>query len=214
MAIRHDNARSDIAATLDGLPAFPRLQGKRICLRPPTADDADALFALFADPQVMRYWSRPPMTARAEAEGLIAEILAGFDQRTLFNWMVATRSDDALIGTCALFRIERRHRRAEIGYSLRSDQWGRGFAVESVSLMLDWAFRTLHLHRIEADIDPRNDGSRRLLERLGFASEGVLRERYFVGDEVSDTELFGLLAEDWRRPHGRSTRDTASAPNL
>jgi len=214
MAIRHDNARSDIAATLDGLPAFPRLQGKRICLRPPTADDADALFALFADPQVMRYWSRPPMTARAEAEGLIGEILAGFDQRTLFNWMVASRSDDALIGTCALFRIERRHRRAEIGYSLRSDQWGRGFAVESVSLMLDWAFRTLHLHRIEADIDPRNDGSRRLLERLGFASEGVLRERYFVGDEVSDTELFGLLAEDWRRPHGRSTRETASAQNL
>ena len=214
MAIRHENARSDIAATLDGLPAFPCLQGKRICLRPPTADDADALFALFADPQVMRYWSRPPMTARAEAEGLIGEILAGFDQRTLFNWMVVSRSDDALIGTCALFRIERRHRRAEIGYSLRSDQWGRGFAVESVSLMLDWAFRTLHLHRIEADIDPRNDGSRRLLERLGFASEGVLRERYFVGDEVSDTELFGLLAEDWRRPHGRSTRDTASAPNL
>ncbi len=202
MAIRHDNARSDIAATLDGLPAFPRLQGKRICLRPPTADDADALFALFADPQVMRYWSRPPMTARAEAEGLIGEILAGFDQRTLFNWMVASRSDDALIGTCALFRIERRHRRAEIGYSLRSDQWGRGFAVESVSLMLDWAFRTLHLHRIEADIDPRNDSSRRLLERLGFASEGVLRERYFVGDEVSDTELFGLLAADWPRRHG------------
>lgn len=197
MAIRHDNARSDIAATLDGLPAFPRLQGKRICLRPPTADDADALFALFADPQVMRYWSRPPMTARAEAEGLIGEILAGFDQRTLFNWMVASRSDDALIGTCALFRIERRHRRAEIGYSLRSDQWGRGFAVESVSLMLDWAFRTLHLHRIEADIDPRNDSSRRLLERLGFASEGVLRERYFVGDEVSDTQLFGLLESDW-----------------
>jgi len=197
MATRHDNVRSDIAATLDGLPAFPRLQGKRICLRPPAADDADALFALFADPEVMRYWSRPPMTARAEAEGLIGEILAGFDQRTLFNWMVVSRSDDALIGTCALFRIERRHRRAEIGYSLRSDQWGRGFAAESVSLMLDWAFRTLRLHRIEADIDPRNDSSRRLLERLGFASEGVLRERYFVGDEVSDTQLFGLLESDW-----------------
>ncbi|MFL6591469.1 MAG: GNAT family N-acetyltransferase [Luteimonas sp.] len=204
MAIRHDNPHSDIAATLDGLPSFPRLQGKRVCLRPPTADDADALFALFADPAVMRYWSRPPMTTRAEAEGLIGEILAGFDQRTLFNWMVVSRSDDALIGTCALFRIERRHRRAEIGYSLRSDHWGRGLAVESVSLMLDWAFRTLRLHRVEADIDPRNDGSRKLLERLDFTSEGVLRERYFVGDEVSDTQLFGLLEADWS---GRAARD-------
>jgi len=111
--------------------------------------------------------------------------------------VVTLRQDDAVIGTCTLFRFEPRHRRAEIGYSLRSDHWGRGLASEAVSLMLDWAFRTLGLHRIEADIDPRNDGSRRLLQRLGFASEGVLRERYFVGDEVSDTELLGLLASDW-----------------
>jgi RimJ/RimL family protein N-acetyltransferase len=199
MTIRHDTARSDIAATLAALPAFPRLQGKRVCMRAPTPGDAKALFALFADPEVMRYWSRPPMTARAEAEGLIGEILDGFAQRTILNWMVVSRSDDALIGTCALFRIERRHRRAEIGYSLRSDHWGRGLAAEAVSLMLDWAFRTLGLHRVEADIDPRNDGSRKLLERLGFASEGLLRERYFVGDEISDTELFGLLAGDWTK---------------
>ena len=198
MAARLDNPpRTDITAALAALPAFPRLQGKRVCLRAPTPADADALFTLFADPEVMRYWSRPPMTARAEAEGLIGEILDGFAQRTVVNWMVASRQDDALIGTCALFRVDARHRRAEIGYSLRRDHWGRGFAAEAVSLMLDWSFRTLGLHRIEADIDPRNDGSRRLLERLGFASEGLLRERYFVGDEISDTELFGLLASDW-----------------
>jgi len=190
--------RTDIAATLAALPSFPRLQGKRVCLRAPAAGDADALFALFADPEVMRYWSRPPMTARAEAEGLIGEILDGFSQRTIFNWMVVSRQDDALIGTCALFRVDMRHRRAEIGYSLQRDHWGRGLAAEAVSLMLDWAFRTLALHRIEADIDPRNEGSRKLLERLGFVSEGVLRERYFVGEEISDTELFGLLAGDWK----------------
>jgi len=198
MASRLDNPpRTDITATLATLPAFPRLQGKRVCLRAPTPDDADALFALFADSEVMRYWSRPPMTARAEAEGLIGEILDGFAQRTILNWMVESRQDGALIGTCALFRIDARHRRAEIGYSLRRDHWGRGFASEAVSLLLDWTFRTLGLHRIEADIDPRNDGSRRLLARLGFSSEGLLRERYFVGDEISDTELFGLLEGDW-----------------
>jgi len=201
MATRLDNPpRIDIAARLAALPAFPRLQGKRVVLRAPTPDDADALFALFADPEVMRYWSRPPMTARAEAEGLIGEILDGFAQRTILNWMVTSRQDGALIGTCALFRIDARHRRAEIGYSLRREQWGHGLAADAVSLMLDWAFRTLGLHRIEADIDPRNDGSRRLLGRLGFSSEGLLRERYFVGDEISDTELFGLLKGDWSAP--------------
>jgi ribosomal-protein-alanine N-acetyltransferase len=198
MPARLDRApRTDIAATLAALPAFPRLQGKRVRLRAPSADDADAVFALFADPEVMRYWSRPPMTTRDEAEGLIAEILDGFSRRTVLNWMVVSRQDGALLGTCALFRIDPRHRRAEIGYSLRRDQWGRGLAAEAVSLMLDWSIRTLGLHRLEADIDPRNDGSRRLLERLGFTSEGLLRERYFVGDEISDTELFGLLSSDW-----------------
>ena len=138
------------------------------------------------------------MTTRGEAEGLVAEIGEGFATRTLLNWVVARRGDDRVIGTCTLFRFEPRHRRAEVGYALRSDHWGQGLAAEAVSLALDWAFRTLDLHRVEADIDPRNAGSRALLERLGFVSEGLLRERYFMEGDVSDTELFGLLAQDWR----------------
>lgn len=189
----------DIASVLAGLPGFPQLQGKHVRLRGPRREDADALFQLFADPQVMRYWSRPPMTTRSEAEGLIEEIDESFAQRTKLNWMVTLRSDDVVIGTCTLFRMEPRHRRAEIGYALRSDYWCRGLASEAATLALDWAFRVLGLHRIEADIDPRNQSSRKLLQRLGFASEGFLRERYFVGEEISDTELFGLLESDWKK---------------
>jgi [ribosomal protein S5]-alanine N-acetyltransferase len=205
----------DITAALAALPAFPRLQGKRVCLRQPCADDVDGIFGLFADPAVMRYWSRPPMTVRAEAEGLVTEINAAFAERTMLNWVVARRRDDGVIGTCTLFRFEPRHRRAEVGYALRSDHWGRGLASEAVTLALDWVFRTLGLHRIEADIDPRNDGSRTLLERLGFNSEGLLRERYFMAGAVSDTELFGLLARDWqdRAPASlNATRRAASTP--
>jgi len=191
--------RIDIAATLASLPAFPQLNGKRLQLRGARGGDVDAVFALFSDPQVMRYWSRPPMRHRGEAEGFVAEIAEAFDDRSKLNWVVARREDDAVVGTCTLFRFEPRHRRAEIGYALRSDHWGRGLGEEAASLALDWGFRTLGLHRVEADIDPRNAGSRRLLERLGFASEGLLRERYFVGEDTSDTELFGLLEGDWRR---------------
>jgi len=193
--------RIDIAATLAGLPAFPQLQGKRVRLRGPRREDAEALFALFSDPAVMRYWSRPPMTTIGEAQGLVGEMLDSFEQRSLLNWMVTTRDDDGVIGTCTLFRIDPRHRHAEIGYALRSDHWGRGIAGEAVALVLDWAFRRLDLQRVEADIDPRNDGSRQLLARLGFSSEGVMRQRFFVGDEATDSEIFGLLAADW---HNRS----------
>lgn len=188
-------AHPDLAAALAALPVFPELRGRRVRLRGPRADDAPALFALYSDPAVMRYWSRPPMSASSEAEGLVAEILDACAQRTMLNWMVTQRDDDAVIGTCTLFRFDPRHRRAEIGYSLRQDRWGRGYAREAVTLSLDWAFGTLGLHRIEAGIDPRNDGSRALLQRLGFVSEGVLRER---------TEIFGLLAQDWCKRSVRS----------
>lgn len=192
-AERHDS----IATRLGALPGFPELRGPRVRLRGPRADDAAAVFALFSDPQVMRYWSRAPMTEIEEAHGLVAEILESFAQRTMLNWVVVDR-DDRAIGTCTLLHFDPRHRRAEIGYALRSDLWGRGLAREAVALALDWGFGKLGVHRIEADIDPRNDGSRALLQRLGFNSEGLLRERFFVGEEATDSEIFGLLAQDWR----------------
>ena len=189
--------RIDIAATLAALPAFPQLRSKRLRLRGPVAGDADDLFALFSDPEVMRYWSRAPMRERGEAEGLIGEMLEAFERRELINWVIAGH-DDRAVGTCTLFRFDPRHRRAEVGYALRSDHWGRGLASEAVSLAIEWALHALDLHRVEADIDPRNDASRKLLERLGFRSEGVLRERFFVGDSATDSELFGVLASEWR----------------
>ena len=195
------NRRIDIAATLATLPAFPQLRGKRARLRGPTVDDTDDLFALFSDPEVMRYWSRAPMRERGEAEGLIGEMREAFERRELINWVVADH-EDRVIGTCTLFHFDPRHRRAEVGYALRSDHWGRGLASEAVSLAIDWALRTLDLHRVEADIDPRNEASRRVLERLGFRSEGVLRERFFVGDSATDSELFGVLASEWRARRG------------
>ncbi|HJR74669.1 MAG TPA: GNAT family N-acetyltransferase [Luteimonas sp.] len=188
----------DLPAALAALPAFPQLRGPRVRLRGPRPEDADAVFALFSDPAVMRYWSRPPMTVRDEAMALISEIQEAFAERDKLNWVVVDKQD-AAIGTCTLFNFDARHRYAELGYALRSDLWGRGLAREAASAALDWAFRSLRLHRVEASIDPRNDASRRILERLGFDSEGVLRERYFIGDTATDSEIFGLLAEDWAK---------------
>ena len=193
--------RIDIAATLATLPAFPQLRGKRVRLRGPTPDDADDLFALFSDPEVMRYWSRAPMRERGEAEGLIGDMIEAFSKRVLINWVIVGHHD-RVIGTTTLFHFDPRHRRAEVGYALRSDHWGRGIASEAASLAIDWALQALDLHRIEADIDPRNAASRALLERLGFRSEGVLRERFFVGDDATDSELFGVLAQEWRARRG------------
>jgi [ribosomal protein S5]-alanine N-acetyltransferase len=189
----------DLNAALQSLPGFPTLEGQRVRLRGPRDEDTDAVFALFSDPEVMRYWSRSAMTEASEAAGLIVDIDERFEQREMINWVIAERRDDRVVGSCTLFQFSPRHRRAELGYALRSDRWGRGLGAEAVTLALDWGFRTLGLHRVEADIDPRNAGSRKLLDALGFRSEGLLRERFFVEGQATESELFGLLAEDWSK---------------
>jgi RimJ/RimL family protein N-acetyltransferase len=177
---------------------FPTLETQRLRLRSLVDADIAALFAIFSDPEAMRYWTSPAMTEIAEAEALLRDIQHHAEAETLFQWGIARRDDDLVIGTCTLFRIDRQHRRGELGYIVRRDLWGRGLATEALTALIHHAFATLGLHRLEADIDPRNAGSIRLVQRLGFNEEGHLRERYFVADEIQDSVIYGLLAPDWR----------------
>ncbi|MGY1519403.1 GNAT family N-acetyltransferase [Luteimonas sp. A482] len=196
MAISHMS--TDINARLAGLPGFPVLTGQRLCLRGPRVQDIDDVFALFSHADVMRFWSSAPMRVRMQAEGKVEEMLDGFARRESLNWLIAARRDDRAIGSCTLYRFDARHRRAEVGYALHPDWWGRGLATEAVALALDWGFHRLGLHRIEADIDPRNEASRRLLAGLGFRREGLLRQRFLIDGSASDSEIFGLLQDEWR----------------
>ncbi|MHB8912039.1 MAG: GNAT family N-acetyltransferase [Lysobacter sp.] len=186
---------NDLAPGHDDLPA---LAGERIRLRGFRADDLDAFFALHADPEVMRYWSFPAWTELSQAQERFASARSGHDPERLLCWAIAQRTDDQLIGGVTLFAIDRRQGRAEVGYSLRSGHWGRGLAREALQLALAHAFDTLGLRRVEADIDPRNNASCGLAERMGFVREGVLRERWLVAGELQDSAMYGLLARDWR----------------
>ena len=173
------------------------LETPRLRLRALTTGDVPALFAIYSDPEAMRYWSHPAMTDIGEAEALLQDIESHAGPQTLFEWGIARREDDLVIGTCTLHRIDRQHRRAELGYILRRDLWGRGLAHEALTALVNHAFGAMGLHRLEADIDPRNTGSIRSVQRLGFRREGQLRERYFLAGEIQDSLIYGLLAPEW-----------------
>jgi [ribosomal protein S5]-alanine N-acetyltransferase len=175
-----------------------RLQTPRLALRPLRRADAAALFALFSDPIAMRYWSTPPWTSIGQAEASIAVDLDGLPKGEHLRLGLESRADGQLLGTCSLFHFHAASKRAEIGYLLRADAWGRGLMHEALQALVRFAFDELKLHRLEADIDPRNAASARSLERLGFTKEGQLRERWIVDGEVSDSALYGLLRRDWR----------------
>ena len=150
----------------------------------------------------MRYWSFPAWTELSQARERFANAL--FRPRcrapaVLGDRRARRRPPDRRRDAV---RDRSRQGRAEIGYSLRSDRWGRGLAREALQLALAHAFDTLGLRRVEADIDPRNTASCGLAERLGFVREGLLRERWLVAGELQDSAMYGLLARDWRALHG------------
>lgn len=185
---------------LPGLDRLPTLAAGRLRLRALTAADTDAVYAVFSDPQVMRYWSSPPMTAPEQAVAYIEHIEQWFARRAGLQWGIAHGDDDRVIGTATLCAFALEHRRCEIGYALSSTAWGQGLAHEALTRLLRYAFDELALERIEADVDPRNAASIKLLERLGFRHEGLLRARWHVAGEVQDSALYGLLRDEAELP--------------
>ena len=180
---------------------LPTLETPRLRLRPLGDDDAASLLAIFGDATVVRYWAEPPWTGLDDARALLARTALHWAARTGFRWgLVRTRGEaaDRVLGTCSLFAIETTHRRAEVGFALAREAWGAGLAREAMAAVAGFAFDTLGLHRLEADVDPRNAASLRTLETLGFRREGHLRERYHVAGEAQDSVLLGLLRTDPR----------------
>jgi [ribosomal protein S5]-alanine N-acetyltransferase len=176
---------------------LPTLQGPRVQLRALEDDDAPALLSIFGDPEVVKYWSSPELRNLAAAKELLGEIREKINARRLLQWGVAARDTGEVIGTGGLSNVLLPHRRAEVGFALRRDRWGQGLAAEALRLLFEFSFRTLGLHRIEADVDPRNERSLRVLERQGFRREGYLRERWHHLGEVHDGVFLGLLQREW-----------------
>lgn len=178
-------------------PSLP-LTTPRLTLRLLTEPDRAPLFAIFSHPEVMRYWSTPPWTDLSQADQLIHATQQGYDSGEYLQLGVERTADHTLIGTCTLFSFVHQCRRAEMGYALGRPYWGQGYMHEALQRWVQYAFEDLGLNRLEADIDPRNLASAKALQRLGFQKEGYMRERWIVGEEISDTEFYGLLAHEWR----------------
>lgn len=184
-------------ATLMDWESLPTIAAGRVSLRWMSEGDIDALYTIFSNLEVMRYWSFPAIPDRNAATVMLKEIHDGFKSRALLQWGIARHTDDAIIGTVTLYNLGLDHRRAEIGYALGRAHWGQGYMQEALHALLGFAFGVLDLHRMEADVDPRNTASIRTLERLGFQREGYLRERWQVSGEIQDAFFYGLLRPEW-----------------
>jgi ribosomal-protein-alanine N-acetyltransferase len=175
----------------------PVLTTERLVLRPLKSADAAALFAIFSDPAVVRFWSTEAWTDISSAETAIAKAQECYRDETDIRFGVELVRGGQLIGTVNLHHFFNQNKRCELGYAIASAHWGQGYASEALEAALEHGFREVGLNRIEADIDPRNEASGRVLEKLGFRKEGVMPQRWLVHGVYADTVNYGLLRSYW-----------------
>jgi RimJ/RimL family protein N-acetyltransferase len=172
----------------------PWLAARRFVLHPLVRADAAALFPSFADPDVMRWWSRGPFDSEQElAEWLVPEPGAWPGGR---SWAVAESPTGPAIARLAA--IDRGDDVVELGYLVVRERQGEGIAREALAALIEHLIATEQRRRLFADVDPDNRASCRLLERLGFTLEGRLREAWTTHIGRRDSLIWGLLATEWR----------------
>jgi len=178
-------------------PTFPDLETQRLILRRLQHGDEAFVFQHFSDPEVTRYLlDEDPLTRREEAEEII-QLYADPAGKTHNRWGIVLKADDKLIGTCGFHRWDKRHRRAEVGYDLARAYWGQGIMAEALRSALSYAFGTMGLNRVDALVYADNVRSVRLAQKLGFQSEGTLREYFWFKGEFYDHVILSLLKSDW-----------------
>lgn len=165
-------------------------------------DDLDALFTIHSDAEVTRHIPHMYWTVRADADVWFARLLERREKQSAVQCVIVERANndasEAVIGTVMLFNFEAASQLAEIGFLLGREHWGNGYAAEAMKAFIDFSFATLNLRRLEATVDVRNIASNKLLQRLGFTLEGVLRERWLAAGELQDINLHTLLKREWR----------------
>lgn len=172
-----------------------KIETERLILRALVEDDARDLFGIFSDHDVMKYWNSSPWVSIDEARLFIANSVQAMNSNTEVTLGIYLKSTGQLLGKIMLFNYAKESRRAEIGFGVSRNFWGKGIVLEAGTALIEYAFKNLQLRRIEAEIDPDNISSGKALERLGFVKEGFLRQRWEVNGIVSDSAIYGLLAK-------------------
>ncbi|HEU0165061.1 MAG TPA: GNAT family N-acetyltransferase [Thermomicrobiales bacterium] len=173
---------------------IPILRGARITLRPFTPDDAPTVQEMLAGPEIA---STTLNISHPYPEGAAASWIESHaeaaDLGMALTWASERTEDSMLLGAIAV-HLTPRHLRGEIGYWLGVPFWNQGYTTEAAKLVVDYAFATLGLHRVQATCLPTNIGSSRVMEKAGLTFEGILRDYYQKRGVFTDVAMYARIA--------------------
>ena len=172
---------------------FPVLETERLVLRQADLNDVNEMYAMRSDAEVMKYIPRPLSTDVSEAVEYIKSIDERMEEKECINWAITLKGDAKMIGNIGFYRMALENYRAEAGYMLLPEYQGKGYITEALNRLIDFGFKDMGLHSIEAVIDPDNIGSMKVLEKCGFIKEGHFKENEFYDGKFLDTAVYSRL---------------------
>lgn len=174
--------------------SFPVLYTERLILKEITEQHAEALYNMRADPEVMKYVDRPIPKSVEDILELIQKMKTMKLNGEGISWGIFKKENpDLKIGNIGFFRIIPEHYRAEIGYMLVTREQQNGIMLEAIRKVIEFGFKNMNLHSIEANINPENIASKNLLLKANFVREAYFRENYFYNEKFIDSEIYSLL---------------------
>lgn len=175
---------------------FPILTTERLHLRQIINEDANEMFLLRSNPEIMKYIPREMPKTTDDALKHIAYMQGLLDNKECINWAICLKEDNKLIGNIGYFRMQPENHRAEVGYMLSTDFHGKGIMQEALTEIIRFGFEEMKLHSIEAVTDPENFASWKLLEKNAFIREGHFREHEFWNGKYLDSYIYSLLQKE------------------
>jgi [ribosomal protein S5]-alanine N-acetyltransferase len=175
---------------------FPTLETDRLLLRQIIRTDADALFIIRSDAEVMRYIPRPIATTVDDVFPFIEMLDDFLEKGERINWAIVLKETNQLVGMIGFVNMKLAHYRAEVGYALAAKFHRKGIMTEALKRIVQFGFETMKLHSIEAIVDADNKASNALLVDFGFVKEAHFREDFYHNTNFRNSIHYGLLASD------------------
>jgi ribosomal-protein-alanine N-acetyltransferase len=175
---------------------FPDLTTERLDLVEIQQSHLKDLFLLFGDTKVTEFYNLLPLASEQEGQKLLDWFRSRFKDGLGIRWGIALKGKSDIIGTIGFNNYTQKHR-ANIGYDLQSLYWGKGYMTEALKAVIDFGFNELDINRIEAEVMQGNIASEKLLEKLNFTKEGVLRHWMFWNEQHYDMTMYSLLKNEY-----------------
>jgi ribosomal-protein-alanine N-acetyltransferase len=171
---------------------FPILQSSRLLLRQIVEGDIQAVFQGLSDPDVIRYYgvSYDSLQATQRQMAWFSDL---YRQGTGIWWAVCDREKGQFWGAGGLNALSREHQKAEIGFWVLREFWGRGIMTEALPLILEYAFQELKLHRVEGFVETENHACKRVMEKLAFEHEGCMRDCEVKKGQFISLEIYAKV---------------------